>query len=124
MRYFLTIVFALGAAVLLGGCSTSDDETVSDIPVRAGLSRDGLKSRYGEPLRIEHTASGGEDWYYRFVSRKPTREDSTTSSDASGTTTTYSATWEPGKTREERAIHLSPEGFVIEPIPEGKVAWN
>jgi hypothetical protein len=124
MRFLLTFVFALGAVALLGGCSTTDDESLSESPVRAGMSRDGLKSRYGEPLRIEHTASGGEDWYYRFVSRKPISEDSATSTDASVTTTTYSATWEPGKTTEERPIHLSPEGFVIEPIPEGKVARN
>lgn len=124
MRCVRTFVFALGVVALLGGCATPDDESVSDSAVHTGMSRDRLKSRYGEPLRVEHTASGGEDWYYRFVLRKSIREDVTTSSDALGTTTSYSATWEPGKIIEERPIHLSPEGFVIEPVPEGKVKRN
>jgi hypothetical protein len=89
------------------------------------MARDDLKARFGEPLRVEHAASGGEDWYYRFASWKshPTGE-SGSSEDVGGKTSYVTVGLEFSKESEELPVHISPEGYVIEPVPEGKVIKN
>ncbi len=115
----LTFLWAIGLA-LLAGCITGPE--TSPIMVRAGMSREKLRDYFGEPLRIEHLPSGGEDWYYHFASWK------TQTIEESGVTTTFgdpesysSAGLSLSKQTDEQAIHISAEGVVVEPLPRGKV---
>lgn len=59
------IVLVAISSFMLAGCASAP-ETV-DIAVRSGISRNALRLHSGEPLRIDPAASGGEDWYYRFL---------------------------------------------------------
>jgi outer membrane protein assembly factor BamE (lipoprotein component of BamABCDE complex) len=124
---FKTSVIALYAAALLVGCSTEPDRTVDSVRVQAGMSRDDLKLYFGNPLRIEPAAAGGENWYYRFASRNIEYENSSGTSFDSGTMSNYasaSATINLDKTMEECPVHISSSGFVIEPVPDGTVIRN
>lgn len=114
------IVLAALSLFLLAGCASFPE--TSDTAVQLGMSRDNLRFHFGEPLRIEPVPAGGEDWYYRFVSWKtrPTSESGT--SEAFGERTSYiSVGLETTRENEEQPIHVSPEGYVIEPLPDGKV---
>ena len=111
-------MLALFAAAALAGCVTDSDRP----RVRVGMSRDDLRSRFGEPLRIESAASGGEDWYYSFVSWGTPQIEATASHDNFGAgrdsvSIGLSSTW----STQECPIHLSGDGFVVEPIPDGKI---
>lgn len=117
------IILAASAFILFAGCATTPDNA-SDIAVRAGMSRSELKVVYGEPLRIESSPSGAQDWYYNFYSwaKGPTVTATTTETDPGGTTVSSSSeSWQLGKDTVEEPIHLSPEGYVVEPLPSGKV---
>ena len=108
---------------MLAGCATSLETT--DTLVRLGMSRSDLSLRFGEPIRIEHVASGSEDWYYRFTSWRayPTSASGTTLD--SGQVTSYaSAGLEFSQDTEERPVHISANGFVVEPLPDGKIVRN
>src|SRR3954463_5173225 len=108
-------------SLLFAGCASVLES--EDISVRLGMSRTDLKDNFGGPLRIEPDASGGESWYYHFVSWKttPTQEAGTT--EAFGERTTYvSVGIDATRTTEECPIHLSAEGYVIEPLPTGKIS--
>ena len=86
------------------------------------MSRDDLRACFGKPVRIEPAASGGEDWYYNFGSGNAPQVDTSTSYDSSGARTdSVSLTVSDTKTTQELPIHLSSDGYVIEPIPEGTV---
>lgn len=111
-------IFALLAAAALAGCVTDSDRP----RVRAGMSRDALRSYFGEPSRIEPVAAGGEDWYYSFAAWSTPQMDGTASRDAfdptsSSVSVTVSSTW----STQECPIHISADGYVIEPIPGGKL---
>ena len=117
------IAFVTVAMFVLAGCVTAP-RTV-DIAVRVGMSRDELRLHFGEPLRIESAASGGEDWYYRFAQWEtyPTGETGTT--EDFGDRTSYVAVGLGfSKNTQEHPIHVSSEGRVIEPLPKGKVVKN
>lgn len=104
----------------LVGCETTPE--VSSSEVHVGMTRERLRARFGEPLRIEPVTGGGEDWYYRFVTWQANPSGETGVAVGTGGTESYvSATVESSKEAMERPIHISPEGFVIEPIPRGKI---
>jgi hypothetical protein len=92
------------------------------------MSRSELKIMYGEPLRIEPNASGGEDWYYHFYSRfkSPSASMNVSSeTDFNGNTVSSSSdSYQLGKDTDEEPIHLSPDGYVVQPLPSGKVLKN
>jgi hypothetical protein len=120
------IILAAGALILFAGCATPPDNT-SDIAVRVGMSRSELQVMYGQPLRIEPNASGGQDWYYHFYSwgAGQTVTVSGETTDAGGNTVSSSSEdFQVGKGTIEEPIHVSPEGYVIEPLPSGKVLKN
>ena len=120
---FLSVVrlVLVGTILLvLAGCESTPP--TSDIAVRVGMSREDLRQCFGEPLRVEPAADGAENWYYRFVAWRahPTGESGT--SIENGELTAYSsAGLEFSKDPEEHPIHVSPQGFVVEPLPTGKV---
>lgn len=117
------LVLAAISLLVLAGCASSP-ETAST-PVRLGMSRSDLRSRFGEPLRIEQVASGGEDWYYRFTSWKSHPTSASGTAIESGEVTSYvSGGLEFSKDAEELPVHISASGFVVEPLPDGKVVRN
>ena len=108
---------------LLTGCA--DAPETSENHLRLGLSRDQLRARFGEPLRIESHGANGEDWYYHFVSwdKHPTYTEDT-SNEFGQRTTTSSVGIQFTHTSEELPVHVSADGHVIGPLPEGKVVIN
>lgn len=115
-----------GALFLFTGCATRPDNA-SDVAVRVGMSRSELQVIYGQPLRIEPNASGGQDWYYDFYSwgTGQTVTVSGETTDAGGNTiSSGSESLQVGKGTVEEPIHVSPEGYVVAPLPSGKVLKN
>jgi hypothetical protein len=121
------IILMAGTFSLFAGCASPPDNA-SDVAVRVGMSQTELRVMYGAPVRIESNASGGEDWYYRFFSRYSGPVSTTASSqttDANGNVVSSSSeSWQVGKSTDEEPIHLSAEGYVIGPLPSGKVLKN
>ena len=116
------ILLATGLA-LLAGCATPPETSV--IAVRLGMSRDNVKLHFGAPLRIEPLPSGGENWYYRFAGWKTqTTSESGTTIEQGQPTSYASSGMSFSKETEECPIHISAEGFVIEPLPNGRVVKN
>jgi hypothetical protein len=117
------IILTALSLLLLTGCESPTQ--TSEIKLRLGMSRDEVKSYYGDPLRIEPAQSEGENWYYHFVSwdKHPT-EEAGTREDTAGKTSYVSVGYEFTKNTEERPVHISTNGVVIEPLPEGKVVKN
>jgi len=114
-------IWAMGIfSLMLMGCE--ETPAPSHASVRSGMTRDGLRSRFGEPLRIEPAVAGGEDWYYRFVYWKgqPTGSSETTE-EFGQKTSSVTVGWEESRTVEEKAVHLSQDGIVVEPIPQGRI---
>lgn len=122
MNRIRTLLFALGAIALLGGCATDSPSTAPEARVQLGMSRDDLKFYFGAPVRIEPVAGGGEKWIYRF--RAEPQSSTETTYDFSGKTTTSSVTWELGKEISEQPVHVSNAGFVIQPLPQAKMVKN
>ena len=122
MRPICLLAFAAGL-FLLAGCA--DAPETSENHLRLGLTRDQLRVRFGEPLRIESHGAEGEDWYYRFVSydKQPTYSEDT-SNEYGQRTTTGSVGIQFTRTVGESPVHLSADGRVIAPLPEGKVVIN
>ncbi len=114
---FLSLAFALA----LAGCAASSPRVVST-PVHAGMSMAELTAAFGSPLRTERHSDGGEDWFYRFGSQQT---ESHPISESSVTETERNHTVGQENTRttvmHESAIHLSPWGRVLPPLPKGKV---
>ena len=81
--------------------------------VQLGMSRDTLRSEFGEPLRIEPVAGGGEDWYYNFViwQAQPTSEAGK-SLDGGEVNSYVSANINLSKQTMEQPMHVSAEGVV------------
>jgi len=114
------IVLAVISLLVLAGCASAPE--TADADVYLGMSRNRLRARFGEPLRIVPVASGGEDWYYRFVSWKAHgTAEAGTSVDFGERTSSVSMSIDPSKGTEEHAIHVSSDGYVMAPLPEGKV---
>ena len=115
-------LIAMGLAALIG-CESMPE--TSSVAVRTGMTREQLKARFGEPLRIEAAAAGGEDWYYRFAGwrTRPTGEAGT-SVGTDGTSTYVSAGLESWTETGEQPIHVSADGYVVGPLPQGKVVKN
>lgn len=105
------------------GCATAPPTRYST--VLEGMSRNNLRFYFGEPLRIEPGPSGGENWYYRFSSwhANPTGA-AETSDDFGQRTSSASLVVEVSKQIVELPVHLSSDGFVVPPIPHGKVVKN
>jgi hypothetical protein len=120
------IIIVTGALVLFVGCASPPDNT-SDIAVRVGMSRSELQVMYGQPLRIELNASGGQDWYYHFYSwgagQTVTVSGETTDADGNAVSSS-SEDFQVGKGTIEEPIHVSAEGYVVGPLPSGKVLKN
>jgi hypothetical protein len=107
---------------LLSGC-VSAPKTYST--VLEGMSRNNLRYWFGEPLRIEHPASGGEDWYYRFSSWQSRPVDNPgLKEDYGQQQTVVSGGLQFYQRIEDLPVHISPDGFVIPPVPKGKVVKN
>src|ERR1700744_4988509 len=125
MNCLLIFISALSAIALFGGCATDSDQTVPEAHVQLGMSRDDLKFYFGAPVRVEQVAGGGENWIYRFQNWKTEQQNSTETTDAFGAkTTTSSVSWQVGKKTEEQPVHISDEGFVVKPLPKGKIVRN
>lgn len=119
MRHTSRFWFLLPALLLLAGCMT---ESAPSPKLYTGMSREDVRSLFGKPLRIEPNSAGGEDWIYRSGSRTPTPEVQTIQSgDPLDRTSTTTATYSFPSGQHEAAIHLSPDGHVIQPLPEGNI---
>ena len=114
------IVLAAMSLLVLAGCASDPKNAYSS--VLPGMSRNNLRFYCGEPLRIEPTASGGEDWYYRFSSWQTQQtETETTTQEFGNRTHDVSSNLNISKQVLECPVHISSDGFVVEPIPKGKV---
>jgi len=109
--FYLSVV----AALLLTSCATDSDTPA----LYVGMSRDRLKARFGEPHRIEHSPTGGEDWYYSFTS--PPEFVGTTTHDERNQIDSAGIGISESTGTQERPIHLSPDGYVTKPLPRGHV---
>ena len=114
---------ALGL-LLLAGCATDPQSKYTT--VMEGMSRNNLRFYFGEPTRIVQTPRG-EDWYYRFAfwHAAPTSDSGTTIDPATGERSNYaSVILDISKDSVEMPVHVSPDGFVVRPVPEGKIIKN
>lgn len=119
----LNFILASLLALLFAACA--DSPPVADSPVRTGLSRNDVLVRFGEPLRVEADGAGGEDWWYRFTWWETQPTGVTESHDEFGDrTSSVSVGLNISKPTEERPIHISPEGYVVEPVPKGRLIKN
>ncbi|HZV36535.1 MAG TPA: hypothetical protein VFB72_18300 [Verrucomicrobiae bacterium] len=111
---------ALIILLALTGCVDEPPASVNSICPR--ITRDDLRSRFGEPLRTEAAGPSGEIWYYRFVSwsNHPTGSSETVH-DFNGQSSTVTVGWQFTRVSDERPVHISPDGYVIEPVPEGRI---
>ena len=104
---------------LLAGCASAPKRYSS---VLEGMTRHNLQYWFGQPLRIDHLASGGENWYYRFSSWQTMPVSESGTRDEFGQPTTYvSGGLVFSRRVDELPVHLSPDGYVIPPVPKGKV---
>lgn len=122
MRSNCFLAFAT-TLLFLAGCA--DAPETSENHLRLGLTREQLRARFGEPVRIESHGAAGEDWYYRFVGWESHPTSTSDSSNAFGQpTSTSSVGVQFNRTDGEQPVHLSAEGRVVAPLPEGKVVIN
>ncbi len=114
MRRSILLILAL---LTLTGCQTNSP----DRHLHAGMTREELRADFGEPSRIEPDAPEGEDWYYLIRTwSKPAWGGATSKDDITQVGSvdfTLSRSW----TTEQRPVHLSKDGHVIDPVPIGKV---
>ena len=118
-----SLVLAVISLFMFAGCATTHEPAYST--VLEGMTRNVLRFNFGESLRIEPRASGGEDWCYRFSSWQTQPTGSTSTSNEFGErTSSVNAGLNFSKQVVERPVHLSSDGFVVPPLPEGKVVKN
>ena len=117
MRRFLSFTALLLVVAIFAGCATESDSPT----LYVGMSRDRLKSLFGEPLRVERTRTGGEDWYYPFSSWKNSNLEGSVDNDGVTRTTSASMTISDGNNTRECPIHLSPDGYIVAPLPVGTI---
>lgn len=114
------IILAAVCLLMFAGCESAPE--TKDSELRLGMSRDDIKFYFGSPLRIEAGAAGGEDWYYRFTSWQTSPKQESGIREDFGERTAYvSVGLEFTKDAGERPIHVSAEGYVIDPLPDGKI---
>lgn len=119
MRRFFLFSSLLLAMATLGACVS--DSNYSDAPtLYKGMPRERLKSRFGEPLRVERTRSGGEDWYYLFTYWANNIDASAEHDPATGAGS-LSLTISDQGNPQECPVHLSADGYVTDPLPAGKI---
>jgi hypothetical protein len=117
------LVLAAMSWLVFAGCSTTRETAYST--VLGGMPRSVLRANFGKPLRIEPGAAGGEDWYYRFSSWQAQPTGSSGTRDDFGQPTTYvSAGLDFSQQVVELPVHISSDGFVVPPLPKGKVVKN
>jgi len=117
------LVLAAISLFVFTGCASTRDKTYAT--VLEGMSRNVLRANFGEPLRIEPVAAGGEDWYYRFSSWQSQPSGSSGTQNDFGQQTTYAtASVDFSKQVQELPVHVSSDGFVVPPLPGGKVVKN
>lgn len=117
------VCFVIVSLCLFAGCASSPE--TNDIAVRAGMTSSDLKLFFGEPVRVQPGANGGADWYYRFaVWNSHASSESGVTVDANGVNSYASETLQPSKDTIEEPIHVSSGGYVIEPLPDGKIVRN
>jgi hypothetical protein len=115
VRHFLLLTALLIAGAAFEGCVTE-----SDAPsLFVGMSRDRLRARFGDPLRVEHTADGGEDWYYSFSS--PLEVQASSDHDVVSGSDTVSVSVSNSTGTRQCPIHIRPEGYVVAPLPSGHI---
>ena len=115
VRHFLLLTLLLLAMGVFGGCATG-----SDAPrLFTGMSRDRLRARFGEPLRVEPGPGGGEDWYYTFSGSPDVQ--ATRYHDVQSGSDSVSVTISDTTSAQASPIHLSADGYVIEPLPQGRI---
>ncbi len=121
-KNLLHILWVAAGLGLLAGCA-GNPQTSSR--VQAGMTRDELQASFGAPLRIEHPASGGEDWYYRFSSLQAQPFGGAQSRDEFGQQS-ISAPQQLQTSQQtvELPVHISPDGHVVPPVPQGRVVRN
>jgi len=103
-------------ALLAAGCDTDEPDAPRLFP---GMSREKLKTRFGEPIRIVQLPGGGEDWFYTFSTPFQVETSSETDLQSRSVSAGVSISDNPGT--EQRPVHLSPDGIVVEPIPRGHI---
>lgn len=117
-----TMMAAVLGVWVLAGCASTPHAANDN--VRLGMSRDELRAHFGEPLRIVKTPEGGEDWYYHFANHHWSSTSSTTNDDGGHTTTSYSSSWSISVGTVDRPVHIAFDGYVMGPLPEGKIVGN
>ena len=114
------IILVAMSLFVLAGCASAPK--TSDVAVQLGMSRSDLRLSFGVPLRIEPAASGGETWYYSFKAWKTHPVYASGTSESFGETTSYaSAGLQWSEETKEEPIYVSSAGYVIDPLPDGKV---
>ena len=124
ISFEVSLLLALAIlSFLFGGCASDPHDAYST--AMAGMSRNNLRFYFGEPLRIEPTSGGGEDWYYHFKTWKTQATgDSGTNNDFGEQSSYASAGLQFSQETVDRPVHLSADGFVVEPVPKGKIVKN
>lgn len=117
MRHALLSLFTLLMIFTLAGCATNSEPT--PIAVRVGMSRDDLRLFFGSPLRIDSRPSGEEDWIYTLRSAPTAEVQTTVENNGTNVVRSTSVAYSSLKNKYEAPIHLSADGHVIEPLPEG-----
>ncbi|HSY17164.1 MAG TPA: hypothetical protein VK815_02475 [Candidatus Acidoferrales bacterium] len=118
-----SLALATISLLAFAGCATTHEPTYST--VLEGMTRNVLRYNFGEPLRIEPRAAGGEDWYYNFSTWQTQPTGSTSTGNEFGErTSSVNAGLSFSKQVVARPVHLSSDGFVVPPLPEGKVVKN
>src|SRR5579859_3333625 len=118
MRLFLLFNIALLAAGFTACVSDAPDPP----HLRVGMSCDDLRACFGEPLRIEPAPSGGENWYYPFTGWSPPEIGGATTRDMfDPNVSTVSVTLSSSHGTHESPVHVSGEGYVVDPLPAGKI---
>jgi len=116
MRRIAILAFLL-ALVSLEGCVSRPDSPALFV----GMSAERLKARFGEPIRVERAPSGGEDWYYSFTSWRNADVEASGYTDATSHSVSVSAVISDDGNTQEQPVHISPDGYVIAPLPSGKI---
>ena len=105
------------SVLLVAGCATE-----SDVPhLYTGMSKDRLRAKFGEPHRVEGAPAGGEDWYYAFTDPLQFQGSSYHDEQARTDSASVGISYGVGADPQERPIHLSAEGYVVEPLPSGHI---
>jgi hypothetical protein len=113
-------LIAATAVFCLTGCVT--DSRPAQIQV--GMSRDEVRACFGKPLRVEPAASGGEDWYYSFALWNTQVDGTVSRDDFGGRSTSGSFSISGERNAQECPVHLSGDGYVVDPVPDGKIVRN